>query len=44
VDSAFQKDYPVLMGIVVIGAALVLLGYLLSDVAYAWVDPRIRYR
>lgn len=42
VQSAYARDYPVLMGLVVIGAALTLLGNILADVAYALVDPRIR--
>jgi peptide/nickel transport system permease protein len=32
------------MGILVIGAALTLLGNLVADVSYALVDPRIRVR
>jgi len=42
IDAVFQRDYPVVMGNVVIGAVLVVLGYLLSDILYAVVDPRIR--
>lgn len=42
VNAVFQRDYPVVMGNVVIGAVLVVLGYLLSDILYAVVDPRIR--
>ncbi len=42
VQSAYSRDYPVLMGLVVIGATLTLLGNILADVAYAVVDPRIR--
>ncbi|MBI5167152.1 MAG: ABC transporter permease [candidate division NC10 bacterium] len=42
VQSAFARDYPVIMGILVIGAVLTLLGNLLADVSYSLVDPRIR--
>ncbi len=42
VQSAFSRDYPVLMGLIVIGATLTLLGNILADVAYALVDPRIQ--
>lgn len=42
VQSAYSRDYPVLMGLVVIGAVLTLLGNILADVAYAVVDPRVR--
>ncbi len=40
--SVFARDYPVVMGILVIGAVLTLLGNLLADLAYAAADPRIR--
>jgi peptide/nickel transport system permease protein len=36
------RDYPVIMGILFIGAVLTLVGNLLADVIYACVDPRIR--
>jgi len=41
-ESAMNFDYPTIMGIAVIGAALTLLGNLLADMLYAWADPRIR--
>jgi len=41
-ESALSFDYPTIMGIAVIGAALTLLGNLLADVLYALADPRIR--
>ncbi len=41
-SSAIARDYPTIMGILVIGAVLTLLGNLLADIAYAYVDPRIR--
>jgi peptide/nickel transport system permease protein len=43
VDAAFQRDYPLLMASTVLGSILVILGNLLSDISYAWVDPRVRY-
>jgi len=42
-EAVFTHDYPVLMGIGVITAFLTLTGNLLADLAYAWLDPRIRY-
>lgn len=42
VQSAFSRDEPVLMALVVIGASLSLLGNILADVSYGLVDPRIR--
>jgi peptide/nickel transport system permease protein len=40
--SVMARDYPVVMGILFIGAALTLLGNLIADVSYAVADPRIR--
>lgn len=42
-DSALRFDYPVLMGVLTIGALLVWLCNLLADVLYGYLDPRIRY-
>ncbi|MBU0758837.1 MAG: ABC transporter permease [Candidatus Omnitrophica bacterium] len=41
-ESVMSRDYPVIMGVLVIGAVLTLLGNLLADVSYAAVDPRIK--
>lgn len=41
-QSAMARDYPVVMGILVIGAFLTLVGNLVADVSYALADPRIR--
>jgi len=41
-SSAMARDYPTIMGILVIGAVLTLIGNLLADISYAIVDPRIR--
>jgi peptide/nickel transport system permease protein len=40
--SVMSRDYPTIMGILVIGAFLTLLGNLLADICYAIADPRIR--
>jgi microcin C transport system permease protein len=42
--SILQRDYPVALGILVIGSLLLLLGNIISDMIYAVVDPRIRFR
>lgn len=42
-DSAVRFDYPVLMGILIIGSIVVILSNLLADVLYGIVDPRVRY-
>ncbi len=41
-DGVMMRDYPLIMGILVIGAILTLIGNLLADVGYALADPRIR--
>jgi peptide/nickel transport system permease protein len=43
VDSLGYRDYPVLMGILMLTALLVVIGNLLSDVVYAVVDPRVHH-
>jgi len=40
--STMARDYPTIMGILVIGAMLTLFGNLIADISYALVDPRIR--
>jgi peptide/nickel transport system permease protein len=42
-DSLNKQDYPVLMGILIINAVLVIVCNLLADILYAWLDPRIQY-
>lgn len=44
VDAIFFRDYPVLQGAVLMLTGTVLVANLLTDVAYAYLDPRIRYR
>ncbi len=43
VDSVTYRDYPVIMGLTMVLAILILLANLLTDVAYGLIDPRIRY-
>ncbi len=42
--STMSRDYPTIMGILVIGAILTLIGNLIADISYAVVDPRIRVK
>ena len=42
--SVVQRDYPVVMGILVISTLLLLIGNIISDILYALVDPRIRFK
>lgn len=41
-QSAMSRDYPTIMGVLVIGASLTLIGNLLADVLYILVDPRLK--
>jgi peptide/nickel transport system permease protein len=43
IDSVNGRDYPMLMGISISVAIAVLAANLITDVAYAFVDPRIRF-
>jgi ABC-type dipeptide/oligopeptide/nickel transport system permease component len=40
-ESIFIRDWPVVMGVVMITGMLTSLGMLLSDLWYMWVDPRV---
>ena len=42
-DAAIHRDYPVLMGILIISACLIIICNLAADLAYAYLDPRVRY-
>ena len=42
-NAVFDNDYPVVITITLIGAMVVLLTNLLTDIVYTWLDPRIRY-
>jgi peptide/nickel transport system permease protein len=44
IESANLRDYPVLMGVLLISAALVISFNLIADLLYAVLDPRIRYK
>jgi peptide/nickel transport system permease protein len=41
-DSLSYRDYPVVMGVLMLSAVLVLIGNMLADILYAVADPRIR--
>ncbi len=43
VQAVFERDYPVIMGNLVIVATLTLAANLVADIAYGLVDPRIRF-
>ena len=43
VDAVFARDYPLVQGVVLLVALGFIASNLLVDVAYGWLDPRIRY-
>jgi peptide/nickel transport system permease protein len=42
VNAIAARDYPLVVGGVIIGSIMVMVGSLLADILYAWADPRIR--
>jgi len=42
-QAAVERDYPLLMAVLIIGAAFIILCNLIADVLYAYLDPRVRY-
>jgi peptide/nickel transport system permease protein len=44
IESMFSRDYPVVQGITLMVAVIVLLINLFVDIAYAYIDPQIRYQ
>lgn len=43
IDSISSRDYPLILGIFMLGAATAVIVNLITDILYAIVDPRIRY-
>lgn len=43
-DSIFQRDYPLLQGLVLFLALVYVMVNFITDLMYAWLDPRIHYR
>jgi peptide/nickel transport system permease protein len=42
-DAATARDYPILLAVLTIGAAIVIFSNLLADIAYGYLDPRVRF-
>jgi peptide/nickel transport system permease protein len=42
-DAAKGRDYPVLLGVVMITAALIIVANILADLAYGWLNPQVKY-
>jgi ABC-type dipeptide/oligopeptide/nickel transport system permease component len=43
VTSVNNRDYPVIMGTILLYAAFLVIANMMVDIIYAWLDPRIRY-
>ncbi len=44
VDSVSGRDYPLLLGITLVFALIILVMNLIVDLSYGFLDPRIRYQ
>ncbi len=44
VNAMGNSDYPVIQGVIMVFAVIVLLTNLLVDLSYGWLDPRVQYR
>ena len=44
VEGAFARDYVLIQAVVMVAAVLVIVVNLLTDIAYGYIDPRIRLR
>jgi peptide/nickel transport system permease protein len=44
VGAVFERDYPVIMGVNMMVAGVVITANLLTDLAYCLIDPRISYK
>lgn len=42
-DAARGRDYPVLLGVILINAGLIVVANIIADLLYALIDPRVRY-
>ena len=44
VTSTVERDYPMIIGLVMLWAVLIAIAYLITDILYVYADPRIRFR
>jgi ABC-type dipeptide/oligopeptide/nickel transport systems, permease components len=42
-EAYLQQDMPMISAVMMVAAALTVLGALLADLLYAWADPRVRF-
>jgi peptide/nickel transport system permease protein len=43
IEAASSRDYPLLLGMLLLGTVLTIIGAFLADIGYGLVDPRVRY-
>jgi len=43
INSIFQRDFPVVQGVTLVFAVMVVLVNLMADLSYAALDPRVRF-
>jgi peptide/nickel transport system permease protein len=43
INSIFQRDFPVVQGVTLVFAILVVLVYLITDIVHSLLDPRVRF-
>jgi peptide/nickel transport system permease protein len=43
VRSISTNDFPMVMGVTIVGSVFILMANIVVDVAYAFLDPRVRY-
>lgn len=43
ISASFDRDYPVIMGNLMIASVMVIIGSMIADILYAVADPRIKY-
>ena len=43
IEAASARDYPLLLGMLLLGTVLTIVGTLLADIGYGVVDPRVSY-
>jgi peptide/nickel transport system permease protein len=43
VRSIYSNDFPMVMGVTIIGSMFILTANIIVDIAYAFLDPRVRY-
>lgn len=44
IDSVFNRDYPIIMAMGILGSGAFVIANLLADITYAFIDPRIHYQ